>query len=152
MAATLGSAAMLGQALGKIFLGFVADRSIILSIGISMTCGVIGMLMLLIMANSPLIIYAAGFIFGIFYASALVMPPLIARTAFGIRDFDKIYSRISMVSALISAISVSAWGFIIDGTGGYTFVWIIVIAIAVVCFFSFAAALNAGKKLEKTEV
>jgi MFS family permease len=151
LAATLASAAMIGQVIGKLGLGAINDKSLKLSIAIAMVCGAVGLLVLWLIPNSAIMIYVAGAVFGVFYAVPMVIVPMVARTIFGLRDYDKIYSRVSMVSAIVSAISVTAWGFLIDGTGGYTVVWVGGLIIVAICAILGFASLSAGKKLEQTE-
>jgi MFS family permease len=149
-AATLASAAMLGQAVGKIALGFINDRSIYAGLVIAMVSGAAGFIMLwLVPVNLPIIL-VAGFLFGIFYASALVQVPLMARTMFGSRDYAAIYSKVSMVSVLLSAFGVSGWGFIYGGFGSYEICWIGGILVVALCLLLGFTALAQGKRLKKT--
>jgi MFS family permease len=151
LAATLGSFAMGGQAIGKVALGAISDKSVVAGITISMICGAAGLLTIWLIPDSEYLIYAAGFFFGIFYAAALVLVPLMARTIFGLREYEKIYSRISMVSALVSAFAVSILGFVSDATGSFDAIWLIGLGIAALSLVLGVSALAAGKKLVQTE-
>ncbi|MEG2615704.1 MAG: MFS transporter [Raoultibacter sp.] len=149
LAATLASSAMLGQALGKVLLGLINDRSIYAGLIIASTCGIIGLACMLFVPGSPAVMLAGGFLFGIFYASASVQLPLLTRTIFGIREYSAIYSRVGMVGSLTAAFAAAIWGFLIDATG-FNYILIIGIAAAALAFLCGFFALKLGKKLEHT--
>ena len=90
-----------------------------------------------------------SFIFGIFYASCTVNVPLIAREAFGTKDYTNIYSRISMVGSLVGAFAATAWGFIIDGAGFNVF-WSLGLSLMVLAGILGLFALSSAKKLKHT--
>ena len=51
-------------------------------------------------------------IFGAFYATAVVLVPVIVRQSFGSRDYSVIYSRVSTVFNLIAAFASMIWAWI----------------------------------------
>ncbi|MEG1561708.1 MAG: MFS transporter [Raoultibacter sp.] len=150
-AAVLASSVMLGQALGKIFLGTVNDKSVYYGLAIGIVCGLIGFaLMWIIPFGLVAILLAGGFIFGIFYATATVQVPLMTRKVFGTREYSSIYSRISTVAALSAAFGATIWGFLID-ISGFNVVFIIAIALIALAGVLGVYVLKAGEKLEHTE-
>lgn len=149
IASTLASFAMAGQALGKIGLGTINDKTVMGGLALAMVCGGAGVLLLWLLPVNEIVIYAAGFLFGVFYASTLVQVPIMARTIFGLREYDRIYSRLSMVSSLVSAFSVTIWGFLTQ-FGGFGVLWIGGLIIVVLGFFLGSFALKSGARLEQT--
>lgn len=116
-AATLASSAMIGQMIGKIVLGAIADKSLKASIIISNVCGIIGVLLMGFVGGSIPILLAGGFIFGFFYLALNVISPLLVRAAFGTKDYAIIFSRVSVLNAFISAFAVTILAMVVDFAG-----------------------------------
>lgn len=148
--ATAASAVALGQALGKILLGSVNDKSPRIGLAIGIVAGIIGFLLLWFAPTQIVLLYIGAFLFGMFYALATVQVPLVTRLTFGMREYSQIYSRISMVAALAVALGATLWGVLIDVIGFY---WIhaILIGMAVVAALLGMYVFKAGSKLEHTE-
>ena len=72
-----------------------------------------------------------------------VQTPLLVRTVFGSADYTNIYSRVSMVGSLMSAVAAVFWGFVCDSAGGYALMFILGYACMAFCA---AAALFSLKK------
>lgn len=145
--ASMASALMLGQTLGKIFLGMVNDKSTSLGMTVGLGFGVLGICLLLFLATTGIwVILLAAFFFGICYSGATVNTPLMTRAIFGNREYSQIYSSVSMVAALSSAFGFTIWGFLVDATGSYTAVFGITLGIIVVAFLLGASALKLGRK------
>ena len=47
------------------------------------------------------------------------MMPIFTRLGFGLRDYPRIYARVSMAASLGSIVSGLLWGTVIGATGGY---------------------------------
>ena len=60
-----------------------------------------------------------AFLFGVVYAMTTVQTPLLVRSVFGSADYTNIYSRISMVGSLMSAVAAVFWSFVIDSPLGF---------------------------------
>lgn len=147
ISATLASAAMLGQAIGKVVLGIINDKaSVYAGLFVSTGCGALGLAVMWLVPGSVPAMLAGGFAFGVFYASATVLAPLMVRTIFGTREYSTIYSRIAMVGSLAGAFAASVWGFIVDAAG-FSNVFIIGIAGAVLVALFGVLALNARKSI-----
>lgn len=149
ISATLASAAMLGQAVGKVALGAINDRSVYGGMVVGLGCGLAGLALMWLIPGSVAVMLAGGFLFGVFYASATVQVPLMTRTVFGSREYSNIYSRISMVASLCAAFAATLWGFLIDATG-FDYVFILGIAAIVVIFIAGVLALKSGSTLVHT--
>ncbi|NTW28241.1 MAG: MFS transporter [Coriobacteriia bacterium] len=149
LGAALSSAAMLGQALGKIGLGIVNDKSIPLALILASVCGALGLLGMWLILTSVAIILVSGFLFGIFFACALVQVPLMARSIFGTREFSQIYSRISTVQTFIGAFGVTIWSMIMTSLGSAG-LFVGGIALAVLILLAGLASLRTGTSLKHT--
>lgn len=147
ISATLASAAMLGQAIGKVVLGIINDKAgVFVGLFVSTGCGVLGLAVMWLIPGSVPAMLAGGFAFGVFYASATVLAPLVVRTIFGTREYSTIYSRVSMVGSLCGAFAASVWGFIVDAAG-FSNVFIIGIAGAILVAIFGSLALVSKKNI-----
>lgn len=129
----VASAAMGGQAIGKVLLGVINDRSVHLGVVVGIVSGVAGVtLMWLFPGVLPLLLVGA-FLFGAVYAMTTVQTPLLVRTVFGNADYTNIYSRVSMVGSLMSAVAAVLWGLVVDSPGGYPLMFILGYVCMVLC-------------------
>ena len=88
--------------------------------------------------------------FGMIYASATVLNPLVVIDAFGIREYTKIQARISLINGVINAAMQSLWGFIADLNGGdFTMSMFICVAFCIIGCISAIIGIKKGKKLER---
>ena len=136
----IASAAMAGQAIGKILLGIINDKSIRAATLLGIASGVIGLALMWAFPMYLGLMLLGSFLFGFVYAMTTVQTPLLVRTVFGQKDYALIYSRVSIVSSLLSALAAVIWSFIIDSVGGYplmfTLGFICMGACLVLAFFS----------------
>lgn len=146
----IASACMAGQALGKVALGVVNDRSATLGLAFGVVLGIVGVLLMMLLPGIALLLLVGSFLFGFVYACTTVESPLLTRTVFGSRDYTNIYSRISMVSALFGAFAAVFWGFIVDLPNGYLLMFVLSLLIMVLSLICGFVALRQGAKLEKT--
>ena len=115
----VASAAMAGQAIGKIILGIINDKSVRMGIFFGIGCGVAGVLLMWFLPSALPVLLVGAFFFGIVYAMTTVQTPLLVRSVFGSADYTNIYSRISMVGSLMSAFAAVFWSFVIDSPLGF---------------------------------
>lgn len=120
----VASAAMAGQAIGKVLLGIINDKSVRAGIVFGIACGVVGVLLMWFIPGVLPILLAGAFLFGVVYAMTTVQTPLLVRSVFGSADYTNIYSRISMVGSLMSAVAAVFWSFVIDSPGGFPLMFI----------------------------
>ncbi|WP_314010785.1 MFS transporter [Cryptobacterium curtum] len=146
----VASACMAGQAIGKVILGAINDKSIKGGMGFGIGGGIIGALLMWFIPSQAVILMIGAFLFGFVYACTTVQTPLLTRAVFGSRDYTNIYSRVSMVGALASAFAAVFWGWIIDLPNGFSLMFALSIVCMVVSFLLGLFALVHGKKLEKT--
>lgn len=149
-AGIVASACMAGQAIGKVILGAVNDKSIKLGMFMGIGCGIIGVLLMWLLPFTVAVLMVGAFLFGFVYACTTVETPLLTRGVFGSRDYTNIYSRVSMAGTLGAVIASVFWGFIIDMPNGFSIMFILSIVIMVLSALLGVFALKQGKKLEQT--
>ena len=116
----IAGAVMVGQAVGKVALGALNDTSERIACFVGILCGVVGLVLLWLKITALPIMLLGAALFGVVYAMTTVETPILVRAVFGNKDYTVIYSRIAIVSSLMSAIALVVWSLIVDGsTGGY---------------------------------
>lgn len=129
----VASAAMAGQAIGKVILGIINDKSVKLGIFFGIGAGVIGVTMMMLLPSQLFMLLIGAFLFGVVYAMTTVQTPLLVRTVFGSLDYTNIYSRIGMVGSLCSAFAAVFWSVICDSAGGYPLMFILGYVCMAIC-------------------
>ena len=92
----VASACMGGQAVGKVLLGIINDRSVRAGICLGVGAGIAGMTLMWLVPGQIALLLTGAFLFGIAYAMTTVQTPLLTRTVFGGADYTNIYSKITM--------------------------------------------------------
>lgn len=115
----VASAAMAGQAVGKVLLGTINDKSVRMGIFLGIGAGAVGVALMWLLPGVLPMLLAGAFLFGVVYAMTTVQTPLLVRTVFGSADYANIYSRVSMVGSLMGTVAAVFWGFVCDSAGGY---------------------------------
>lgn len=151
MSGVVASACMAGQAIGKVILGAINDKSIKGGMGFGIGGGIIGVLLMWFLPSQAVILMIGAFLFGFVYACTTVQTPLLTRAVFGSLDYTNIYSRVSMVGALASAFAAVFWGWIIDLPNGFSLMFVLSLVCMVVSFLLGVFALSRGAKLERVE-
>lgn len=120
LGATMISLAAAGNLIGKIIFGWLTDR-----IGIRVTAiifliaTIVCFAIWLLIPSAPVMLIGA-FLMGTHNGLYSVGYPLIVRQLFGSKDYSKIYSRLSMIGALIGGSAASIVGYIYQFTGSYS--------------------------------
>ena len=136
---------MVGQAIFKIILGAVADKNSKGALVFAFVCGVAGILLCWLGFASEYMLYIGSFIFGAFYATAVVLVPIIVRQSFGSREYSVIYSRVSTVFNLIAAFASMIWAWI-GSSFGFNVVFIVgLVMLALILMLGFFTFSNAKK-------
>lgn len=142
----VSSACMIGQAIGKVLLGALNDRNVKLGMAVGIGGGIIGVVMMMMCGAMAVLLLIGSFLFGFAYACTTVQSPLLTRSVFGSKDYTNIYSRISTVGSLCSAIASVLWGLIVGLPNGFTVMFVLSIIVMVVCMLLGLFALNQAKK------
>ena len=148
------SAAAVGQIIGKPIAGAIKDR-FGAGAGNAFGFGVTAIGLVLYVAalyiHQDMLIYAAGFVTGTGITSTLNMPALITDDAFGLKDYETLYSLDSSLRALGLAITNPIMGTILDTTGTYLsglFIWIAAAILVIPMAF---IGVRMGHKLWKND-
>lgn len=149
MTGTVASACMAGQAIGKVALGTLSDRSAVGGLAGGLVLGAAGVLVMMLVPGVSALLLAGSFMFGFAYACTTVQTPLLTRNVFGERDYTAIYSRISMVGSLFGAVAAVFWGWVCDLPGGYTIMFVLSLVCLASCLALGTFALSQRKALEK---
>ncbi|MEG2934381.1 MAG: MFS transporter [Gordonibacter sp.] len=136
---------MVGQALFKIVLGAAVDKSVKGALVFAFASGVVGIFLCWFGVGTEFALYAGAFIFGAFYATAVVLVPALTRAVFGTREYPVIYSRISTVFNLIGAFASMIWAWV-GSSYGFSAVFSVGLVMLVVVLVSGLAALAIGNK------
>ncbi|NLI92370.1 MAG: MFS transporter [Peptococcaceae bacterium] len=146
--ATAASASMFGNMIGKFFLGAVADKSVKTALTLGQGGCILGILALYFLGPvNPLFLMGGAFLYAFANSVNSVVIPLVIKEAFGAREYGQIISNISMALSFSSTIGSSAWGFIVDATNNYAYVFITSVALMAVSLACGLAVLKRGKSL-----
>lgn len=150
--ATAASMLGIGVIIGKLLIGFLSDKlGPAKGIIINLIAGCAGLVMVLFNGGSSILLYGGVILLGFGTCLGTVSPALVAKTAFGVRDYNVIYSYISTVSSLAGAISISLYGFVYDATSSYAIVLYILLGAFVLSGIFSTIAVKSAKKLERVK-
>ncbi|PJM75780.1 MFS transporter [Bifidobacterium simiarum] len=148
LSGVVASACMAGQALGKVLLGTINDKSVVAGLSTGIGGGIIGVVLMWFLPAQAAILMVGAFLFGFVYACTTVQTPLLVRAVFGSRDYTNIYSRVSSVGAFAGAFAAVFWGFIVDLPGGFPIMFALSLGCMVLAFVLGVWSLKQAKKLE----
>lgn len=115
-------AVMIAQAISKIAMGGFADRNAKAAIIAAFVAGVAGILLVWFGVQTEALLYIGACIYGFFFASAVVLCPIVVRQIFGTREYSEIYSRVAVFVNLMGAFAATIWAFL-GSNFGYTVVF-----------------------------
>lgn len=121
---------MVGGIVGKLLLGALNDKIGIQWTGLIATVGgALGIALAWLSGANVAVFYAGMVVFGFGYAGLTVIAPMLAREAFGSRNYSQIYSWVSTGIFVATAVSFIVYGMIYDTTGSYDLCFVIVIVL-----------------------
>ena len=145
--AGLATFTMAGQAICKFILGASVDFSPMKAVLAACGLGIVAVLCVYLAPDTPLL-PAGGFLFGMFYATPIVLTPLIAGAIFGTgQEYSVIWGRTLLPSGLLAAPSGILWPWIAETFGGYGAVFMVGITLIALFALGSYAAMKLGKKL-----
>lgn len=148
--ASMASLTMLGNMIGKFIIGYLNDKSVILAFAFGGTSGIIGLFLIATFNSVATLMFIGAFLFGMMYATAVTVPPMVVRQVFGPKDMAQIYARVSMIGLLCGAAAMSMWGFIADATKSFYAGFYICMALLVVAFVFVLFAVKMGKSFDRS--
>ena len=143
------SAAMIGNTIGAFSLGYLSDRFGYLKTEYFGSITIILSLLAMIFAqNSNLILYMASFFFGLTAAMYSTMNPILVRTVFGTKDYNRIFSYVSAGMMAMNALASVLIGWTYDMSGDYILAISSVIASYIIILISVTLAIKSNKLKE----
>ena len=142
---TLMIALQIGYIIASTVSGSLADKIGVRAVTIilSILC-VIGYLMFAFIAFSEVLLLVAAFIFGMNNALITISVPMLVRSHFGMKSYDKILSYCMMGVGLMGSMGAPVIGFIYDNTGSYQLSFVIgavvMVASLLIALLSFVPA------------
>ena len=128
LGASMLSASMIANSLGKIVLGALIDRLGTRISTLIYAAVVAASLVMLLIIRSPQMLIVAAAMCGLCYSLGTVAITMITRDAFGVANYDKTYPTISLAGNFANAIFSSVVGFMYDFSGGYVLPIIVLLA------------------------
>lgn len=138
---------MVGGIVGKLLLGALNDKIGVQYTGmIAAAGGAIGILLAWIAGANVAIFYMGMGVFGFGYAGLTVVAPMLARAAFGARNYSQIYSWCSTGIFIASAVAFLVYGRIYDLTGSFDLCFALVIVLYAVAFVLVPLTVKISRK------
>ncbi len=152
--ATMISAAAIGNIVGKILFGVLADKIGLKATFIVFVVFYVGAFVIWLLFNTTIMLIAGAFLLGTHNAIISVGFPVLARRLFGTKDFAKIWSYLSMPFTLAAGFGTSLVAYIYQASGTYTASLYLGIGLAVMAgICAFVAIAYLGKiKWDSAEV
>ena len=146
--ALLASTIMLASLFGKLILGFLNDRSIVLSNIVGIVPMMIGLACMIFFGTSDSMwLFFGAVCFGVFFAVQPTNVPQVARKLFGNVSYDRIFTYVAVVMPLAAAFGSTFWGWIYDTTGSYSAAFVIDIIIGALALVALFVSLRTSKDL-----
>lgn len=140
-------AVMVAQAISKVAMGGFADKNAKTTMIAAFVAGVAGILLVWLGVQSEIMLYVGACIYGFFFASAVVLCPIVVRQVFGTREYSEIYSRVSVFVNLMGAFGATIWAFL-GSNFGYTSVFIVGLVFQVVVLICGLYAFGKQKSVQ----
>lgn len=137
---------MVSQAISKLVFGVAADKNVRATFVVAIASGIVGVALVWFGTSSEFTLYAGAAIYGFFFASCMVLIPVIVRQIFGQREYPEIYSRISLFLNIMGAVGPVFWAFL--GQYGYSIVFAVAMVLLVVTFFLGTYCFVNAKKIQ----
>jgi MFS family permease len=146
--ASLLSALMIGNIIGKLTLGVLNDR---IGARNAMCAGLVIVFLAFVglcfnISAVPVLLVLCGVI-GFSLSMTAVSNPLVCAEVFGPRDYSQVFAYVSMAVSLVSAFFVTVVGYIYDATGAYTMAFVVGAGLCVGSIITLVAAVAAKKAL-----
>jgi MFS family permease len=140
------SIVMIGGTIGKLVLGWLADRVGIKPTAIgAMLCGAAGMTLAFV-ATEVGLFYVGMVVFGVGYAGLTVIVPLLVRNSFGSLNYAEIFSWVSTGIFVATSLSFLVYGRIVDLTGSFAWCFYLVIGLYLLAALLIVPAVNLSRR------
>ncbi|UDN59030.1 MFS transporter [Clostridioides sp. ES-S-0010-02] len=143
------SLSMIGSAIGSILIGVFSDKLGIMTTSISVVAvGLLAIILFLFAGDKYAVFMSATFLHGLSMSSIGVVSPILTSTFFGSKEYEKIFSLVSMGSPLASILLVPIYGFIYDKFGSYNIVLVFLIVLLAIGGICLIIGNKNSKKLD----
>ncbi|WP_094606153.1 hypothetical protein SPSIL_039900 [Sporomusa silvacetica DSM 10669] len=115
-AGAIASIIQAGTMFFKLTLGIVSDKSVRLGGIYYVSAACVTCILLIFAGSNEMAIAIASFLFGGIYSATNLYGPVLVKYVFGLKDFTKIWARVTGVVTLAGAFGSSVWGLIIEST------------------------------------
>jgi MFS family permease len=129
-AASIASTVLACSIVGRLFMGWLADRIPRKHVMILIYTLIAGSIPLLFFANTPAALYAFAVIFGIGLGGEYMIIPLMAAELFGVRVLGRLMGVILTADGVAEATFPMLVGYLRDTTGSYRTGFVVLIALA----------------------
>lgn len=147
----LATFTMAGQAVCKFLLGAGSDFSPKSTVIVACAVGIIAILFIWLGAQTVLL-PIGGFIFGMFYASPIVLLPLVAGAIYGTgEEYSIIWGRTMLPSGILAAPAGVLWPWISETFGGFDAVFIAGIGSIVIFVILILVTMKLAERLPHEE-
>lgn len=142
------SIVMIGGTLGKVIIGWAADRFGAVAAGVfAGISGALGLVLALVSGSAVIVFYVGMVIFGFGYSALGVVPPLLASEGFGKKNYTELYSWVATGIFIFSGLAALSYGRIYDMTGSFTPAFILVIVLYLLVAAMSPLVVNGGRRL-----
>jgi len=132
--AMLTSFAMIGNVVGKLLTGWLADRvGVYKALSVTFTMVIVSLVMFMLCKQSEGLLYAAALMFGTIFAVDANIPPLLFMEVWG-ADYTKHLKNFQTISFTLGAFSSSLLPYIYDYTQSYDVLFVLGIGFVTVSF------------------
>jgi MFS family permease len=145
-AATVASLVLAFSLVGRVLMGWLADRYTKKYVMLLIYLLVASAIPLLFFANQPGMIYLFAIIFGIGLGGDYMIIPLMAAELFGVKVMGRVMGLILTADGAAEALVPMLIGAVRDSTGSYAFGFVVLVSLAL--FGAFAVALLPKGKAE----
>ncbi|MDR1184403.1 MAG: MFS transporter [Coriobacteriales bacterium] len=146
----ISTVCMVGNVIGKLGLGAISDKLGGVPTGvIGMVIIAVGFVLLLLFGTSAPLVLVGSTLLGCSLSLTAVVAPILARTAFGSKEFPAIYANLNIGLSLIGAFGTTIMGLLFDVTGSFDAVFMIYIGLCALLIVLIILALNLAKRLPR---
>jgi len=135
----------LGQVVAKLLFGLVIDKHPISTGLVALILGILGIIGYLVFVESPVLLISSGVLLGFFGAVTNVVLPSITARLFGVWDFSRIYSLVSMAASIAGVLQPLTLGLIYDNFGS-TAMYLVVISLIVLSSVFLIKGIRSGDR------
>lgn len=148
MSGTLEAFTMVGMAGGKVLIGALESKSVLLALVVGCVGGFVGLSGIWVGGETVVlpVLFGGGILYGLIYPFVTTLLPYVTRLIFGSLDYDRIYSVILVPVNLVGAFAASGLALIYQHAGWDLF-FIVGLVSIVIIFVGFNVAYRAGKKV-----